>query len=111
MNREQAYHLALDALAKMQWNTAIILEAKAAEAEKVRTWLLTHFTNDTHLDQKDRLSTSLQFHDQTVEVIDSLSKLCHGLNRNMKAILEPEGEGAGEMGAFFGGMNAGETEA
>lgn len=32
--REHSYHLILDAIAKMQWNAAMILEAKAMEAEK-----------------------------------------------------------------------------
>ncbi|RUS44645.1 restriction endonuclease subunit S [Cohnella sp. AR92] len=109
MNREQAYQLTLDALAKLQWNTAMILEAKAIEAEKVRNWLLTHITGDTYVTHPERLSTSLQFHEHNVELIEGLTKLCHGLNRNMKAVLQPEGEdsegigGMGGMGGMFGG--------
>ncbi|GIO11051.1 hypothetical protein J19TS2_06060 [Cohnella xylanilytica] len=109
MNREQAYHLTLDALAKLQWNTAMILEAKATEAEKVRNWLLTHITGDTYVAHSDQLSTSLKIHEQNVELIDGLTKLCHGLNRNMKAILEPEGDDAG-MGSLMEGLNTGDSE-
>ncbi len=109
MNREQAYHLTLDALAKLQWNTAMILEAKATEAEKVRNWLLTHITGDTYVAHSDQLSTSLKIHEQNVELIDGLTKLCHGLNRNMKAILQPEGDDGG-MGSMMEGLNAGDNE-
>ncbi|SUA49368.1 Uncharacterised protein [Paenibacillus thiaminolyticus] len=42
--REHSYHLILDAIAKMQWNAAMILEAKAMEAEKTRNWMLNHLT-------------------------------------------------------------------
>ena len=37
MNREFAYQLTLDAIVQIQKNIAIILEAKAAEAEKYAT--------------------------------------------------------------------------
>lgn len=108
MNREQAYHLTLDALAKLQWNTAMILEAKATEAEKVRNWLLTHVTGDTWTTHAEPLAASLQFHEQNVELIDGLTKLCQGLNRNMKAILQPEGEEGGDnMASLLGGLGSG----
>jgi len=108
MNREQAYHLTLDALAKMQWNTAMILEAKATEAEKVRNWLLTHVTRDTWVAHSEQLAASLQFHEQNVELIDGLTKLCQGLNRNMKAILQPEGDdSADSMASLLGGLGSG----
>ncbi|CAM4013840.1 restriction endonuclease subunit S [Cohnella lubricantis] len=109
MNREHAYHLTLDALAKLQWNTAMILEAKATEAEKVRNWLLTHATRDTWAAHAEQLAASLQFHEQNVELIDGLTKLCQGLNRNMKAILQPDGEdGGGDgMASLFGGLGSG----
>lgn len=112
MDREQAYHLTLDALAKLHWNTAMILEAKATEAEKVRNWLLTHVTGDTWVVHSEQLAASLQFHEQNVELIDGLTKLCHGLNRNMKAILQPEDSDAGGgMASLIGGLDAGMGEA
>jgi hypothetical protein len=111
MDRERAYHLTLDALAKLQWNTAMILEAKATGAEEVRNWLLTHVTGDSYDAHSEQLSTSLQFHEQNVELIDGLTKLCHGLNRNMKAILQPEGDENGGMSSFVGGLEAGDIQA
>lgn len=105
MSREEAYHLTLDAIAKMQWNVAMILEAKAAEAEKVRNWLCTHITNDTYEGHSDQLSTCLQFNEQNLEIIDGLTKLCNGLSRNMKVIINPDNDDGDNMASMFGGMD------
>jgi hypothetical protein len=110
MRREEAYHLTLDAIAKIQWNVAMILEAKATEAEKVRNWLCTHITNDTYVAHQDQLTTSLQLHEQNIEVIDGLTKLCNGLSRNMKVILNPDGDESDNIASMFGGMDAGERD-
>lgn len=109
MRREEAYHLTLDAIAKLQWNVAMILEAKATEAEKVRTWICTHISKDTYDVQHDQLSTCLQLHEQNIEVIDGLTKLCNGLSRNMKVILNPDDDDSDQnMSSMFGGMDSGE---
>lgn len=117
MRREDAYHLTLDAIAKMQWNVAAMLEAKAFEAEKVRNWMLAHFTHESQAAHSDRLSTSLEFHEQHVEVIEGLTKLCNGLSRNMKIILHPEeevsgsgGGGLGSMGSLFDSFDSGDKK-
>lgn len=108
MRREEAFHLTLDAIAKMQWNVAMILEAKATEAEKVRNWLLTHITNDTYEAHQDQLAAALSFHDQNIELIDGLTKLCNGLSRNMKVILNPDsGDGDGISSLLDGFGNGG----
>ncbi|WP_019004311.1 hypothetical protein [Cohnella laeviribosi] len=109
MSREDAYLVALDALAKLQWNVAMILEAKAAEAEKVRNWLLNHATPDAYPVQLDQLSASIRFHKQNVDLIDSLTKLCNGLNRNMKAILDPEGSDSG-VSSMMEGFDLGDSD-
>jgi hypothetical protein len=108
MRREDAYHLTLDAIAKMQWNVAMILEAKATEAEKVRNWLITHITNDTYETHMDQLSTSLQIHEQNIEVIDGLTKLCNGLSRNLKVILNPYSDESGGLPSMMGGFDSGD---
>jgi hypothetical protein len=110
MRREEAYHLTLDAIAKMQWNVAMILEAKATEAEKVRNWLCTHITNDTYDAHQDQLSTSLQLHEQNIEVIDGLTKLCNGLSRNLKVILSPDGDESDNIASMFSGMDSGDRD-
>ncbi|MFC4304591.1 restriction endonuclease subunit S [Cohnella boryungensis] len=109
MNREEAYHLTLDAIAKMQWNVAMILEAKATEAEKVRNWLVTHVTHDTYEAHNDQLSTCLQINEQNIEIIDGLTKLCNGLSRNMKIIINPDTDDEG-ISSMFGGMDTGDRE-
>lgn len=42
MSREQSFMNVLDAAAKVQWNVAMILEAKAVEVEKARNWIINH---------------------------------------------------------------------
>lgn len=110
MKREDAYHLTLDAIAKMQWNVALILEAKATEAEKVRNWLCTHITNDTYVAHNDQLSTCLKINKQNVDIIDGLTKLCNGLSRNMKVILNPETDESDNMASMFDGMESGDRD-
>ncbi|WP_027087882.1 hypothetical protein [Cohnella panacarvi] len=105
MTREDAYNITLDAIAKLQWNVAMILEAKATEAEKVRNWVLNHITNDTYEAHSEKLAACLQFHEQNVEVIEGLTKLCNGLSRNLKEIINPDKEDDA-MSSFMSGFGA-----
>ncbi|MCM3339043.1 restriction endonuclease subunit S [Paenibacillus sp. MER TA 81-3] len=98
MSRERSYHLILDAMAKMQWNVSMILEAKALEAEKMRNWLLNHLTDSAFVTHKDQLSDPLEVHEQIIEVIDGLTKLQLSLSNNMKAVLD-----RGSSGGFGDG--------
>ncbi|WP_308635567.1 restriction endonuclease subunit S [Paenibacillus silvisoli] len=100
MSRETAYIRMLDASAKVQWNVAMILEAKAVEAEKVRSWLLNHVTADTFQDHQDQLKSAIHVHEQLVEVIDGLAKLNHGMTHVLRAALrqlDDMGMGGGPM--------------
>jgi len=103
MGREEALYSTLEALAKMQKDVSIILQSKAIEAEKAKNWILNHLGDSMFPAPSDRLAACLQIHEQQIEVIDGLTKLCNGLSRNMKMILHPEppqgaaGMGAGEM--------------
>lgn len=106
MTREDAYHVTLDAIAKLQWNVAMILEAKATEAEKVRNWILHHITNDTYEGHSDQLTTCLQFNEQNVEIIDGLTKLCNGLSRNLKEIINPDKDDGDAMSSFMSGFGS-----
>ncbi|OPA80164.1 restriction endonuclease subunit S [Paenibacillus selenitireducens] len=106
MMREQAYLHMLDATAKMQWNVAMILEAKAIEAEKVRNWALNHLSEHAFTSHVEQLKETLGIHDQLVEVIDALTKLEMGLAHNLKIILNREADGGMGMGGF-GGMGGG----
>ena len=109
MSRETAYAKMLDASAKLQWNVAMILEAKALETEKVRSWMINHVTSDVFTDQQDHLKATLQVHEQLVEVIDGLTKLNMGLTNVLKAVLRQEGEAEGGFnGMLSDNFGAGE---
>lgn len=103
MSRESAYIRMLDASAKMQWNVAMILEAKALEAEKVRAWIVNHVTPESFSDQQDHLKSALRVHGQMVDVIDGLTKLNAGLTSVLKAALDGRGDAEGGMDDAFGG--------
>ncbi|MED4959362.1 restriction endonuclease subunit S [Paenibacillus macerans] len=111
MSREQAYLNMLDAAAKIQWNAAMILEAKAVEAEKVRNWILNHVLENSFEDHEKQLSDPLDVHEQLVEVIEGLTKLQNGLHSNLKNLLPEEeedslsGSGGGFSGLFGGGFD------
>lgn len=109
MSREQAYLNILDAAAKIQWNVAMILEAKAVESEKVRNWILNHVLESSFEDHEKQLGDPLDVHDQLVEVIEGLTKLQNGLCSNLKTVL-PEGDeegGSDSLDGGFGGLFGG----
>ncbi|MNO14791.1 hypothetical protein D3C76_44400 [compost metagenome] len=113
MSRELAYLNMLDAAAKIQWNVAMILEAKAVESEKVRNWVLNHVLESSFEDHEKQLSDPLDVHDQLVEVIEGLTKLQNGLCSNLKTILPPEDEESGgdsSLDGNFSGMFGGDFD-
>ncbi|GGF89852.1 restriction endonuclease subunit S [Paenibacillus aceti] len=105
MSREHAYLHILDAASKVQWNVAMILEAKAIEAEKVRNWILNHVHHHSFDEHEKQLSEPLDIHDQVVEVVEGLTKLQNGLCSNLKTVLisaEEESEKEGSLDGLFG---------
>lgn len=109
MSREQSLILMLDAAAKMQWNIALILEAKAIEAEKVRNWALNHLNGEAFLTHSDQVAEPLKMHDQLVEILEGLTRMETGLCNNLKAIMvQNDGEEGGMDGGMFGGMDMGD---
>ncbi|AIQ14207.1 hypothetical protein [Paenibacillus durus] len=113
MSREEAYLKMLESTATIQWNIAMILEAKAVEAEKVKEWTHHHIhprAFDTH---EDQLKESLSIHDAIVELVEGLTKLENGLCSNLKAMLdtgEEESSGDGFGSLTEGGFSFGEDE-
>ncbi|BBH18689.1 hypothetical protein Back11_00340 [Paenibacillus baekrokdamisoli] len=104
MSREKAYARMLDASAKMQWNVAMILEAKALEAEKVRSWLCNHVTPEAYTEHQEHLKETLLVHGLLIEVIDGLTKLNQGMVNVLKATLRHDQDSGGsDMGNMFGG--------
>lgn len=110
MNRDQSYLKMLNAAANMQWNVAMILEAKAVEAEKMRSWLLHHVSPDAFADHESQLKTPLDVHEHVLESVEGLTKMCRGLNGVLKAVLGDSGGGDGEDGGGLGGMFGGSFE-
>jgi hypothetical protein len=88
MDREQAYLRMLSSAANMQWNIAIMLEAKAAEAEKLRSWICNHLNAQSFSSQQSQLGQSLEMHDQVIEVVDSMTKLNQSMVSILKAVLQ-----------------------
>ncbi|MBW7474519.1 restriction endonuclease subunit S [Paenibacillus oenotherae] len=109
MSREAAFARMLDASAKLQWNVAMILEAKAVEAEKVRNWLCNHVTKDAYPQHKESLKETLIIHEQVIEVIDGLTKLNQGMTNVMKAALYQDADNGGMGGMFNGGIEMGDN--
>ncbi|WP_225445881.1 restriction endonuclease subunit S [Paenibacillus arenosi] len=110
MDREHANIRILESMADMQWNIAIMLEAKTLEAEKVRNWLLNHMIASDSADAHEQTKDALDVHAQVIEVIAGLTRLQQSLNRNMQTILDPDGQdeqGAGHAnnGGFKGQLD------
>ncbi|MEK3789029.1 MULTISPECIES: hypothetical protein [Paenibacillus] len=104
MSREQAMMHMLDAAAKLQRNVALILEAKALEAEKARNWTINHVMAHTFETHEDQLQKPLEIHEQMVEMLEGLTRLQTGLCSNLKAVLEEESADGldGMFGDSFG---------
>ncbi|WP_379159302.1 restriction endonuclease subunit S [Paenibacillus sp. sgz5001063] len=101
MSREKAFLQMLESSATIQWNIAMILEAKAVEAEKVKQWAQHHIHARAFDSHEEQLKESISIHEVIVEMVEGLTKLENGLYSNLKAVL-----GSGEeSGEGFGGMS------
>jgi hypothetical protein len=92
----------LESTASLQMSIALLLEAKAAEAEKTRNWICNHINSASLFGHGHQMKQTGDFHDQIVEVIEGLTKMENALNRNMQALLN-QGSG-GEDGGSGGGL-------
>lgn len=109
MSREQAMMHMLESAAKMQWDIAMILEAKTVEAEKARNWIINHVGIQAFEQHEEQLKKPLEIHEQLVEMLEGLTRVQTGLCNNMKALLDSEGDsGGGGMGGLFGDTMSGE---
>lgn len=100
MSREKAFLQMLESTATIQWNIAMILEAKAVEAEKVKQWTQHHIHARAFDSHEDQLKETISIHEVIVELVEGLTKLENGLYSNLKAVL---GSGEEEGGEGFGG--------
>ncbi|MBD2871517.1 restriction endonuclease subunit S [Paenibacillus sp. IB182493] len=88
MTREQSYLRMLKSTVNMQWNIASILDAKAAETEKMKNWYLNHIHAEVFDSHQKQLGQSLQLHEQVIEMIDGITKLNMGIVSVMRAVLK-----------------------
>lgn len=104
MSREQAYLRMLNAAANMEWNVAMILEAKAVEAEKMKNWLINHVTSDAFTDHESQVKQPLGVHEHVLETLEGLTKLNRGLTGVFKALVGGDEDGDdGNLGGLFDG--------
>ncbi|MFP4978930.1 restriction endonuclease subunit S [Paenibacillus sp. CN-4] len=112
MSREKAFLQMLESTAVLQWNIAMILEAKAVEAEKVKDWTHHHIHPRAFESHEDQLKETIGIHEQIVELLEGLTKLENGLCSNLKAVLAPpeDAEDSGDFGGMDGGFGFGDEE-
>jgi hypothetical protein len=98
--RNESYIRMLEASAKIQYNIAAILEAKAYEADKAKSWICSNLHPSRYKSPDELHKQTLDIHDTIVEVIDGITKMEQGLARNLKIVLgggENDSEGYNDM--------------
>lgn len=103
MNREDIWMHMLDSTAKLQHEIALILEVKAHEAEKSRSWVCHHLTSANVPGHENQMKISGDVNEQIIELIDGLTKMETALNRQLQALLGAKEDDAGG-GSGFGDM-------
>ena len=95
MDRDPHYLGILEATAVMQDNIALMLEAKAVEAEKAKNWICYHLFHSSYPDYEQQLKGPLEIHEKIVEVIAGLVRMEQALAANLKALVGESGEESG----------------
>lgn len=105
MSRQQHYLGILEATAVMQDNIALMLEAKAVEAEKTKNWICQHVCNASFPDHELQLKTPIEIHEKIVEVLGGLVRMEQGLGANLKIMLgdkeEEDSDGDFDFSSMF----------
>lgn len=107
MDRTDLYLQMLDAFTRFQGEVALILEAKAAEAEKSRNWIQSHLRDGGFSGPGEQLKMSCEVHERLIEVIDGIVKMETGFARHLKLLAgggEEDGSSGGDglLGDLFG---------
>lgn len=110
MDRPDLYMRMIDAFTRYQGEVALLLEAKAAEAEKSRNWIRLYLQNGGFSGHKEQLKASMEVHERLIEVIDGIVKLETGFARHLKLLIGGRDEdgglgGDGLLGDWFGGAD------
>lgn len=106
MDRTDLYLRIIDAFTRYQGEIALILEAKAVEAEKSRNWIRSSLHGGRFASDKEQLKASIEVHEKLLEVIDGIVKMECGIGRHLKLLIggsEESGSGGdGLFGDLFG---------
>jgi len=104
------YMRMLDAFTRVQGEVALILEAKAAEAEKSRNWIRVYLQDGGFDGHREQLKASMAVHERLIEVIDGIVKMESALARHLKLLIggSDEGDADGLLGDLFGGADGDE---
>lgn len=107
MSRNESFIRMLEASAIIQYNVALLLEAKAIEAEKSRNWYLRHVNDRAFTQFEDQIKQANETHEQLVELIDGLTKVENALAKNLGILLgssddDSFGSGSGGFGDIGG---------
>lgn len=110
MDRTDLYLRMIDAFTRYQGEVSLILEAKAAEAEKSRNWIQSGLQHGGFDGPKEQLKASIEVHERLLEVIDGIVKMESGLARHLKLLTGGKDEagdsgGDGLFGDLFGGAD------
>ncbi|MCZ8519160.1 MULTISPECIES: hypothetical protein [Paenibacillus] len=96
MSRKDSYYHMLQSASKFQYNISLILEAKAVEAARSCQWLCGHLSEEHFRDHGEQVKTTIEVHEQILEVIDSMTKMEQALARHMQLLLAGQEDGGGQ---------------
>lgn len=103
MGRNETLLDMLESSAQMQEHIAVILEAKALEAEQRRGWVCSHMQIHHHSGGEDCHKGSVDLHENVVDVIAGITRMELGLAKNLGHLIkqEPSGGDGGGFGDLF----------
>ncbi|MBP1966979.1 restriction endonuclease subunit S [Paenibacillus aceris] len=105
MDRTESYLSILDAMVKIQYNVALILEAKAVHAEKSRNWICNHLSTAAYEDNAAHVKESQNIHAQLLSVIEGVTKMEVAFAKHMGVLLgKGEEASSGGAGGGFGDL-------
>jgi hypothetical protein len=107
VSRTRTYLSILDATAKLQFNMALILEAKAIHAEKSRNWICNHLSTAAYADNTEHVKEATAIHEQLIEVIEGITKMESALAKNLSVLIGDHEEKAGDADGGFSDLFGG----
>ncbi|MBD0381607.1 restriction endonuclease subunit S [Paenibacillus sedimenti] len=104
MDRTESYLTILDATAKIQFNVALILEAKALHAEKSRNWICHHLSTSAYESNSDHIKKTGDIHEQLIAVIEGITKMEAAFAKNLGVLIAEEESTGLDAGGGLGDL-------